>query len=45
LPSQRVTIVRVYEAYSIKYPIQPFLIPIPEGCGQGIVLGFGIRPK
>jgi hypothetical protein len=45
LPSQRVTIVRVYEANSIEYPVQPFLIPTPEGCGQGIVFRFGIRSK
>jgi hypothetical protein len=45
LPSQRVTIVRVYEANSIEYPVQPFLIPTPKGCGQGIVFRFGIRSK
>jgi hypothetical protein len=42
LPSQRVTIVRVYEANSIEYPVQPFLIPTAGCCGHGIVFCLGI---
>jgi hypothetical protein len=42
---QGVVIIRVYEANCIKYHVQSFLAPTPEGCGQGIIFGHRICPK
>jgi hypothetical protein len=38
-------IIRVYKANRIKYHVQSFLAPTPEGCGQCIIFGLGICPK